>query len=217
MSRTIRISSLRIGLVGLLLMAGQVTAQQAVQQTAQQTVMEKSALVAVEESTSQLLAKLIEIKPLYAEQPEQFFTRVESSLAPFIDFTGFSRGVMAKYYRRATDEQKIRFETVFRQKMVRTYAKALVEFDNERVEVVEGAAPRSNPERAAIDLRVHSKEGTVYTINYSMVLVDTRWMLRNVTIEGINIGLQFRSQFAAYMDKYSNSIDDVIDNWVVDV
>jgi phospholipid transport system substrate-binding protein len=217
MSRAIRISSLRIGLAGLLLMVGQVMAQQAVPQTAQQTGAEKTALVAVEESTNQLLAKLIEIKPLYAEQPEQFFTRVESSLAPFIDFAGFSRGVMAKYYRRATDEQKIRFETVFRQKMVRTYAKALVEFDNERVDVVESATLKSDPERAAIDLLVHSKEGTVYTINYSMVLVDTRWMLRNVTIEGINIGLQFRSQFAAYMDKYSNNIDDVIDNWTVDV
>jgi phospholipid transport system substrate-binding protein len=124
---------------------------------------------------------------------------------------------MAKYYRRATDEQKARFVTVFQDKMIRTYAKALVEFDNERVEVVESTTNESKPDRAAIDLIVYSNEGTIYTINYSMVLVDSQWMLRNVTIEGINIGLQFRSQFAAYMAKYSNQIDDVIDNWSVDV
>jgi phospholipid transport system substrate-binding protein len=195
----------RIGMMALLLMAGQVMAQQ------------QSALVAVEESTSSLLAKLVEIQPIYASDPEQFFTQVESSLAPFIDFNGFSRGVMAKYYRRASDEQKERFETVFRQELIRTYAKALVEFDNERVEVVENPGREENPERAAVDLLVHSNEGTVYTINYSMALIDGRWMLRNVTIEGINVGLQFRSQFAAYMDKFGNSIDDVIDNWSVDV
>jgi phospholipid transport system substrate-binding protein len=192
-------------MIGLLLMAGQAMAQQ------------KNARLAVEESTNQLLEKLVEIQPLYTKDPEQFFQRVESSLAPFIDFDGFSRGVMAKYYRRATDEQKARFVTVFQDKMIRTYAKALVEFDNERVEVVESTTNESKPDRAAIDLIVYSNEGTIYTINYSMVLVDSQWMLRNVTIEGINIGLQFRSQFAAYMAKYSNQIDDVIDNWSVDV
>jgi phospholipid transport system substrate-binding protein len=205
MSTVRRISILHIGLVGLLLMSGQVIAQQ------------KSARLAVEESTNQLLAKLVEIQPLYGKDPEQFFQRVGSSLAPFIDFNGFSRGVMAKYYRRATDEQKIRFKKVFEEKMIRTYAKALVEFDNERVEVVESTIAESKSDRAAIDLVVYSNEGAVYTINYSMALIDGQWMLRNVTIEGINIGLQFRSQFAAYMDKYSNQIDDVIDNWSVDV
>jgi phospholipid transport system substrate-binding protein len=208
MRTTIRINILRpwmIAMFGLLLLAGQAMAEQ------------KSARVAVEESTNLLLAKLIEIQPLYAEDPELFFQQVESSLAPFIDFDGFSRGVMAKYYRRATDEQKSRFVKVFQDKMIRTYAKALLEFDNQRVEVVESTSTESKPDRAAIDLIVHSNDGTVYTINYSMVLVDEQWMLRNITIEGINIGLQFRSQFSAYMDKYGNRIDDVIDNWSVDV
>jgi len=208
MRTTIRINILRpwmIAMFGLLLLAGQAMAEQ------------KSARVAVEESTNLLLAKLIEIQPLYAEDPELFFQQVESSLAPFIDFDGFSRGVMAKYYRRATDEQKSRFVKVFQDKMIRTYAKALLEFDNQRVEVVESTSTESKRDRAAIDLIVHSNDGTVYTINYSMVLVDEQWMLRNITIEGINIGLQFRSQFSAYMDKYGNRIDDVIDNWSVDV
>ncbi|MFT4631670.1 MAG: phospholipid transport system substrate-binding protein [Candidatus Pseudothioglobus sp.] len=208
MSRTIRdgiLPSAVLIMIGFLLMAGQAMGEQ------------KGARIAVEESTNQLLSKLVEIQPLYTENPEQFFQQVGSSLAPFIDFKGFSRGVMAKYYRRATDDQKSRFVSVFQDKMIRTYAKALVEFDNQRVEVVESTSTESKPDRAAIDLLVYSNEGAVYTINYSMVLVDAQWMLRNVTIEGINIGLQFRSQFAAYMDKYGNSIDDVIDNWSVDV
>ena len=64
---------------------------------------------------------------------------------------------------------------------------------------------------------MHGQAGAQYTVNDSLGLVDDVWKLRNITIEGINIGLQFRSQFAAYMHKFRNNIDLVIDNWVVDV
>lgn len=170
----------------------------------------------VEETTAALLAKLVEVKPLYESNPEQFFKEVDSALGPFIDFKAFSRGVMAKYYRRADDAQKSRFEETFRLGLIQTYAKALVEFDNQKVDVMESGSARKKEGRASIDLLVHGQAGAQYTVNYSLGLVDDVWKLRNITIEGINIGLQFRSQFAAYMQKYRNNIDLVIDNWVVD-
>ena len=176
-----------------------------------------SARQAVQAATDKLLAKLVEVKPIYVADPERFFAEVDASLAPFIDFEGFSRGVMAKYYRRATDEQKTRFEEVFRRGLVRTYAKALVEFDNQRVDITDSTSPEREADRASVDLQITGQQGTIYLVNYNLVLLDNQWMLRNVTIEGINIGLQFRSQFAAYMDQYGNDIDTVIANWSVDV
>jgi phospholipid transport system substrate-binding protein len=172
---------------------------------------------AVEETTAALLAKLIEVKPFFESNPNQFFKEVDTALGPFIDFEAFSRGVMAKYYRRANDLQKSRFEDTFRLGLVQTYAKALVEFDNQKVDVMEADSAQHKEGRASIDLLVHGQGGAQYTVNYSLGLVDDVWKLRNITIEGINVGLQFRSQFAAYMQKYNNNIDLVIDNWVVDV
>ena len=61
---------------------------------------------AVQEATDILLKKLIEVKPLYTEDPKQFYQEIDQALSPFVDFDGFSRGVMAKYYRRASDEQR---------------------------------------------------------------------------------------------------------------
>ncbi len=171
----------------------------------------------VEETTHHLLAKLVEVKPLYESDPEQFFAEVDSALGPFVDFKAFSRGVMAKYYRRANEEQKTLFEKTFRLGLIRTYAKALVEFDNQKVEILEAGKRKQKENRASIDLLIHGKNGEQYTVNYSLGLVNDDWKLRNVTIEGINVGLQFRSQFAAHMQKYRNNIDLVIDNWVVDV
>jgi phospholipid transport system substrate-binding protein len=170
----------------------------------------------VQQATDQLLEKLVEVQPLYEEDPEVFFAEVEKSLAPFIDFDGFARGVMAKYYRRASDEQRAAFTEKFETELIQTYSKALVGFDNQKIEVMPLEAP---PERgrATVQLNVHGKDGAIYPVVYTMAEVDGAWKLRNVVIEGINIGLQFRSQFGSYMQKYRNDIDEVIANWNVDV
>ncbi len=170
----------------------------------------------VQASTERLLEKLVEVQPIYKSDKDKFFQEVDSSLAPFIDFKGFSRGVMAKYYRRASDQQKARFAEVFRNSLIKTYAKVLVDFDNPQVTVKQNNKPQKDPRKARVSLEVHGKDGSVYPVEYSLVLVNEQWKLRNLVIDGINIGLQFKSQFTAYMQQYKNDIDKVIDNWSVD-
>jgi phospholipid transport system substrate-binding protein len=123
---------------------------------------------------------------------------------------------MAKYYRRASEQQKDRFVSVFQSSLIHTYATALVEFDNQQVVVKESNAPQKDPKKARVNLEVTGNDGTVYPVEYSLVLIDGDWKLRNLVINGINIGLQFRSQFSAYMQQHKNNIDKVIENWKVD-
>ena len=176
-----------------------------------------SAYESVQDSTKILLARLAEVQPIYESDPEHFYSEVQQSLDPYIDFEGFSKRVMAKHYRRATPDQKQSFTGKFRDSLVRTYATALLEFDNQQVVVLEPTKPQKRPDRATIQLEVHAKSGVIYPVHYQLGLTDDRWLLRNVIINGINIGLQFRSQFNAYMQKYKGDINQVIENWAVDV
>jgi phospholipid transport system substrate-binding protein len=171
--------------------------------------------LAVQESTHLLLAKLVEVQPIYKTDPEKFYREVQLSLAPFIDFDGFSRGAMAKYYARATASQRDQFSEKFQRELVQTYANALVEFDNQKVEVLPLSTPVDG-DRATVDLNVYGSDGKIYPIAYTLALIDGKWKLRNIVVDGINIGLQFRSQFSNYMQKYKNDIDQVIANWNVD-
>ena len=176
-----------------------------------------SAYETVKSVTDELIARLIVVQPLFESDREKYFQEIDTSLAPFIDFAGFSRGVMAKYYRRASSDQKTRFASTFRVALIRTYSKALAEFDNEQIIVLEDDKPQKDPMKARVRLEVHAKDGTIYLIEYSLVWMDEKWKLRNIVIEGINIGLQFRSQFAASMQAHKNDMDNVIKNWNVDV
>lgn len=176
----------------------------------------KSAHEAVEEATNQLLEQLKEIQPLYEDNKEEFFQKVENTVSPFIDFEGFARGVMAKYYRRATDAQQEQFVETFKDSLVETYGDTLVGFEGHKVEVEKPSHEDPDSDRANVKLKIHGADGDVYPVAYTMVRQDGQWKLRNVTVEGINIGLQFRSQFASYMREYGNDIDKVIENWDVD-
>jgi phospholipid transport system substrate-binding protein len=171
----------------------------------------------VQTATDELIDKLLVTRPLYETDKKMFYKEIDDSLAPFVDFKGFSKGVMAKYYRRANDEQKMRFAISFREALIKTYAKALVEFDNQKIVVKETTSPQKAPNKAKVELEVHGKDGTIYPVEYSLVLIEDQWMLRNIVINGINIGLQFRSQFSNYMQQYKNDIDEVINHWSVDV
>jgi len=178
----------------------------------------ETAYESVQESTDLLLARLVEVQPIYESDPDNFFAEVQNALEPYVDFVGFAKGVMAKHYRAASPEQQMAFVERFKESLIGTYVSALVEFDNERVIVLEPKVAQKKENRAVIMLEVYAKSGTIYPVQYQLERNDEgRWMLRNVIINGINIGLQFRSQFNAYMQKYQRNVDKVIENWSVDV
>jgi len=50
-------------------------------------------------------------------------------------------------------------------------------------------------------------------VSYTMVQLDGQWKLRNVIINGINVGKLFRDQFADSMQRNGNDLDKTIDGW----
>lgn len=173
-----------------------------------------SAHETVQKATDHLMKKLAEVKHLYAQDPVRFYYEVESAIAPYIDLNKFSRRVMAKYFRNATLAQKEKFKLVFKDSLIRTYAKALVEFDNETITILPpGKAKRKRVNETIVKMVVHSKNGTLYPVDYTTALTDGQWKLINVKINGINLGLQFRDKFRQDMEAKKGDVDSVINSW----
>jgi phospholipid transport system substrate-binding protein len=75
---------------------------------------------------------------------------------------------------------------------------------------VEGIA---EGERTSVGMEIRDGKGVVYPLSYTMVSMDGGWKLRNVVINGINVGKLFRDQFAQSMQNNRNDLDKVIDTW----
>ncbi|MEO4045763.1 ABC transporter substrate-binding protein [Pseudomonas sp. CAU 1711] len=171
-----------------------------------------SAHEVVKGTTDQLLGDLKSNKAAYLQNPQSFYDSLERILGPVVDSEGISRSIMTvKYSRGASAEQMKRFEDSFKRSLMQFYGNALLEYDNQDIRVLPAKAEGSD--RASVGMEVRDSKGTVYPVSYTMVQLDGQWKLRNVIINGINIGKLFRDQFADSMQRNGNDLDRTIDGW----
>ena len=176
----------------------------------------REAELLVSQGTNAVLEVIDDATAYVDEDPERFFVAVEAVLNPVIDFPRFARSVMAAYYRDATLEQRQRFAEGFKWSLVRTYALALTEFSDGEVKIIPSERPPRRPDRASVKQEIRSS-GEVYPVVYSLAFdEETGWKVRNIIINGINMGLTYRNQFASAVQnpEYGGDMDQVIDGWV---
>lgn len=168
----------------------------------------------VERVTTELFANLSANRELYHQQPQAFYDAMDQLIGQYVDVEGVARSVMTvRYSRSATPEQVQRFETNFKRGLLQFYGNALLEYDNRGVKVLPAATAGSS-DRAEVRMEVTGTGGVIHPVSYTMVKIGDSWKLRNVIIEGINLGKLFRDQFAESMQRSRNNLDVVIDGWV---
>lgn len=167
--------------------------------------------------TSRELVGLIERARTYVEEdPDRYHAEVQTLLDPVVDFKSFSRLVMATHYKKATKEQRQRFASSFKRSLVKTYASALMQFSNQEIKVLDPKRAPRDPRRPTVNMEITTAGGAVYPLSYTMGKNKAGdWQMRNIIINGINLGLTFRNQFGgAVRDKqYGGDLDQVIDAW----
>lgn len=152
-------------------------------------------------------------KALLANNPELLEERVNNILADVVDFDEFSRRVMGKYYRRASESQHARFVDVTKNTLLKTYGASLLELDPDRIEILP-LGPQGRGRETKVDVNFQIQSGGLLNLSFYMSEVsDGRWILSNVVINNINFGLTFRKQFEVMMQQNRNDIDAAISAW----
>ncbi|MET1079194.1 MAG: ABC transporter substrate-binding protein [Pseudomonas sp.] len=166
----------------------------------------------VQDTTARLLADLKVNKERYRSDPAAFYDALNSILGPVVDADGISRSIMTvKYSGSASPAQISRFQENFKRSLMQFYGNALLEYNNQDIRVL--PSNQQDPERATVNMEIKDGKGTLYPLSYTMVNKNGTWMMRNVVINGINVGKLFRDQFAQSMQDNGNDLDRVIDTW----
>ncbi|UZE95198.1 MlaC/ttg2D family ABC transporter substrate-binding protein [Alkalimarinus alittae] len=168
----------------------------------------------VEDSTSQLVEKLNQEKATYDENPERFYREMDIALSKLVDFKRIAARVMGKNARTATKDQRARFLDSFKQSLYVAYSKALVESGAFEISVEDVMVNPRSDKKASVNLVVTSASGNQYPVVYSMNYgKNNKWMLENVIVNGVNVGLAFRDRFSQEMRTQQGDIDKVIESW----
>ncbi|WP_016771672.1 MULTISPECIES: MlaC/ttg2D family ABC transporter substrate-binding protein [Pseudomonas] len=170
----------------------------------------------IQDTTNRMLADLQANKEKYKQDPQDFYAALNNIVGPVVDAEGISKSIMTvKYSRKATPEQMQRFQENFKRGLFQFYGNALLEYNNQGITV--DPAKDESGERTSVNMTVKGSNGAIYPVQYTLEKISGEWKLRNVIINGINIGKLFRDQFADAMQRNGNDLDKTIDGWAGEV
>lgn len=167
--------------------------------------------VFVKRVSDALVERLVKEKASYQKNPAVLNAIVKDNIEPYVDFDGFARGVMGQYYRQATDVQRNNFTQTFHQSLIRTYAKGLAAYNNQSYTVRPFNQGR-DPSKAVVSMDFKTDKGTI-PVTYQLIQSGESWKVRNISLNGIDIGLTFRNQFASTVQNSRGNLDDAIKNF----
>lgn len=139
---------------------------------------------------------------------DALYVLIDEILLPRFDRRFAAGQVLAKHWRTASEEQRDRFVAAFYTTLLQRYADGILEFQNERVQVLPfrgDAAKRT----AVVKTIVNLADGTRVKVNYTLVNRKSGWLMFDLTIEGVSYVRNFRAEFDAEIR--STSLAQVLD------
>lgn len=140
---------------------------------------------------------------------------VRQNLDPYIDSQAFTRIVMGTYATNqySTAAQRAQFERNFRETLIENYGAAFAKFSNQSYSIRPYKESNSKNPVVTMDF---SNKGDKIPVSFQLVDKGNQWKIRNINVSGIDLGLQFRNQFAATVKRNGGSVDKAIANFQPD-
>ena len=158
-----------------------------------------------------VIARITAEREMLDAQPDTVYNLINDLIIPVFDFNSMSRWILGKHWKQASEEQRNVFTDEFKNLLVRTYAKAVLGFSNERVELLD---TQTNPKNNMVKVNTEIVSDTGVTpVNYYMHISDGSWKVVNVAFEGISLVETYRKSFASVIrnDGLESLIQQLVD------
>jgi len=162
----------------------------------------------IESAVAELAAALDGRRDALAEDRDALYSIINDILLPRFDREYAARLVLAQHWRTASTEQKRRFVDAFYDLMLKRYADGVLDFQEDRVEVLTFRGDLSRPRVLARTI-VRLNDGSKVPVDYAFVNRNEQWKLFDVTVEGVSFVRNFRAELDSEIR--SSSLDAVID------
>ncbi len=113
------------------------------------------------------------------------------------DWTSMSRGALGKHWRDLASDQRAEFTTLFSELIEKTYMTRLESYSGEKInykgDTVDG-------KYGTVDVVIVTLKGTDIPVTYRVLKRDALWMVYDVSIEGVSLVNNYRSQIGTILD-----------------
>ena len=168
----------------------------------------QSAEEVVMTTADRVIARLLSERADIEANPHKLYSLINELVIPHFDFLSMSKWVLGKTnWKSASEDQRDKFVNEFRTLLVRTYAKALLEYSEEEIIY---KPVTSNPDSNVVTVETEVKQagGNKVPIDYRMHASSGEWKVVDVAVDGISLVSTYRGSFAAEIRK--NGIESLI-------
>jgi phospholipid transport system substrate-binding protein len=150
----------------------------------------------VHDTTEKVLARLkVDSDKLKADS-NLIYPLVEDLVLPHFDFEKMSIWVLGKNWRNADPAQQQQFTIEFRTLLVRTYAKALLEYTDQNLRYLPFHAGDDDT-KVTVKTEIEQAGGPSIPLHYSMYLNKAgEWKVYDIKVDGVSLVSNYRSSFA---------------------
>lgn len=162
----------------------------------------------VKKTANEVIDRLTAQRAELDEHPERIYDLIHEVVIPHFDFLSMSKWVLGKKnWGSASEVQRNSFVDEFRTLLVRTYAKALLEYSDESIIYHD---TENNPESniAVVKTEIQQSGANNVPINYSMHVTGGEWKVIDVAVDGVSLVRTYRGSFASEIRK--NGMDALI-------
>ena len=161
----------------------------------------------VKETAEGVISHIESNRSILETHPEKIYDMVNELVIPRFDFISMSKWVLGKHWKIASETQRLEFIAQFKALLVRTYARALLEYSGQSIKYhpVE-QNPQSN--LAVVKTELTSSSNTQLPILYRMHQKNEEWKVVDVAVDGVSLVTTYRGSFATQIKK--NGFDSLL-------
>ena len=139
-------------------------------------------------------------------ETQKVMALVDTKVMPHVDFRRMTASAVGRFWREATPEQQKRLQDEFKTLLVRTYAGALNQVDDQTVQI---RPTRSNPGDKEVIVRTEVRgRGDPVQLDYRLEQSGDTWKIYDVNVMGVWLVQNYRNSFAQEIG--SNGVEGLI-------
>lgn len=163
----------------------------------------------IKQTSEKVLSALDLNKEKYENQPDELFKLVNDIILPHLDFKAMSKLALGKNWRKANDDQQLRFTEAFKTMLIRTYSKSLTEYAGQEIDFLPYHPPAEGKRTTRVKTVINQGAGPDIPIIYSLRIKHDIWKVYDIKIDGISLVTNYRNSFESDIRKVG--IDGLIE------
>lgn len=139
----------------------------------------------------------------------QFNAFVDEVIKPHVDFPRFSLLVLGKLWKKASKEEKLRFQKEFQTLLVRSYSRAFVDFNDWTINFLP-LKIKEGKKTILVKTEIMQPGVKALDVNYRMLFTKGQWKIYDIMVAGASLVINYRSSMKNQYKK-TGSMSALID------